>query len=233
MRPVRSSPPRRGPRVRISSDPNRRIRSVLPVARPSAAVRKMVSTIRRASARVTPPWKLRTAAARSALFNVETCSVLPFVGGREDLTNCTAVGGERCAGWRGRRTHRWRAGTGTPTSGRHRLAERGEARIVDPRVGRVRWDRRSRASTPLRELGWPLPVDHCARGRCAVPLGSAQRCRPEVGVPSRPRGFARVGVRRCAGLGTARAGPHRENWPEVGVPWPVRHARLVGAGLRG
>ena len=113
MRPVRTSRPRRGPRERTSSDPNRRIFRVLPAARPSAARWKMVSTIRRASAPVTPPWQLRTVAARSALFNVETRSFLLLQGG-EDVGNCTAVGGGGCAGWRGRRTRRWRAGTGTP-----------------------------------------------------------------------------------------------------------------------
>ena len=93
MRPVRTSRPRRGPRERTSSDPNRRIFRVLPAARPSATRWKMVSTIRRASAPVTPPWRLRTVAARSALFNVETRSVLPLITEGEDSGNCTAVGG--------------------------------------------------------------------------------------------------------------------------------------------
>ena len=75
-RPVWRSRPRRGPRKWTSSDPNRRIFRVLPVTRPSATFWKMVSTISPASAPVTPPWTLRTAAARSAFFNVETRSFL-------------------------------------------------------------------------------------------------------------------------------------------------------------
>ena len=82
MRPARNSRPGRGACERTSSDPNRRILRVLPVARPSAALWKMVSTIRRASLPVTPPWTLRTAAARSALVNVETRSFLLLQGGR-------------------------------------------------------------------------------------------------------------------------------------------------------
>ena len=82
MRPARNSRPGRGACERTSSDPNPRILRVLPVARPSAALWKMVSTIRRASLPVTPPWTLRTAAARSALVNVETRSFLLLQGGR-------------------------------------------------------------------------------------------------------------------------------------------------------
>ena len=99
MRPVRTSRPRRGPRERTSSDPNRRIFRVLPAARPSAARWKMVSTIRRASAPVTPPWQLRTVAARSALFNVETRSFLLLQGGRTwGIVRQWEVGGARGGG---------------------------------------------------------------------------------------------------------------------------------------
>ena len=81
MRPAPNSRPGRGACERTSSDPNRRILRVRPVARPSAALWKMASTIRRASLPVTPPWTLRTAAARSALVNVETRSFLLLQGG--------------------------------------------------------------------------------------------------------------------------------------------------------
>ena len=80
MRPVWRSRPRRGPRKWTSSDPNRRIFRVLPVARPSATFWKMVSTIRPASLPVTPPWTLRTTAARSAFFNVRPVPSFDYRG---------------------------------------------------------------------------------------------------------------------------------------------------------
>ena len=108
MRPVWRSRPRRGPRVWTSSDPSRRIFRVLPVARPSATISKMVSTIRPASLPVTPPWTLRTAAARSAFFNVEPVPSFDYRGGglgelygsagvgvRADLWSAQAAAGGR------------------------------------------------------------------------------------------------------------------------------------------
>ena len=159
MRPVRTSRPRRGPRERTSSDPNRRIFRVLPAARPSAARWKMVSTIRRASAPVTPPWQLRTAAARSALFNVETRSFLLLQGGRTwGIVRQWEVGGARGGG------------AGVRAGG-------AQARERRPPGGREGPEVR----------GWftsrPGPRRSASSGRLCgarLPLGSAQRCRPEV-----------------------------------------------------
>ena len=52
-----------------------------------------------------------------------------------------------------------------------------------------------------------------------MPPGGATRKHGNAGLWPSPR-FSQVALRRCAVLRTARAGPHRENWPEVGVPWP-------------
>ena len=108
------------------------------------------------------------------------------------MGNCTAVGGGGCAGWRGRRTRRWRAGTGTPTSGRH----------SPPQAG-------GREGPEVR--GWftsrPGPRRSASSGRpcgARLSLGSAQRCRPEVGVP--------CPVRRPAHGGTRRDGNHSAGW---------------------
>ena len=167
MRPVRTSRPRRGPRERTSSDPNRRIFRVLPAARPSAARWKMVSTIRRASAPVTPPWQLRTVAARSALFNVETRSFLLLQGGRTwGIVRQWEVGGARGGG------------AGVRAGG-------AQARERRPLVGTV--VRRRAAGKDPKFGGWftsrPGPRRSASSGRpcgARLSLGSAQRCRPEV-----------------------------------------------------
>ena len=66
--------------------------------------------------------------------------------------------------------------------------------------------------------------NYTATYRCAVRWPEASACRPEVGVPSRPRASSRLGYplsRRTAGRNRAMPrcvedaqarGPHRENW---------------------
>ena len=162
MRPVWRSRPRRGPRERTSSDPNRRIFRVLPAARPSAARWKMVSTIRRASAPVTPPWRLRTAAARSALFNVETRSVLPFITGGEDSGNCTAVGG----GGRLQPGRRATAGGRCSAGSVARSAAKGVYQVAVRMTLNTGVPAERRTTTELRVLP-------CRRRRRAVPAGGA------------------------------------------------------------
>ena len=166
MRPVWRSRPRRGPRVWTSSDPSRRIFRVLPVARPSATISKMVSTIRPASLPVTPPWTLRTAAARSAFFNVEPVPSFDYRGGGlGELYGSRgwAVRGVDGAGVRAVR----RAGKGTPTSrsasGRRRAAGRDQrpptaARMVLLSTGRPG----AQLSVPDGRDRTRCPVRHCA-----------------------------------------------------------------------
>ena len=87
---------------------------------------------------------------------------------------------------------------------------------------------------------------HTGTGRHAVSLRFAQRCRaPPGGLPrgrrSRASGssfpggvLAETGVIRELGdtrfrcAARSGAGPHRENWPEVGGPLPARHRFPVG-----
>ena len=204
---MRTSRPRRGPRERTSSDPNRRIFRVLPAARPSAARWKMVSTIRRASAPVTPPWQLRTVAARSALFNVETRSFLLLQGGRTwGIVRQWEVGGAR-GGGAGVRAGGAQARERRPlvgTARRRRAAGKdpkfggGSPLGRDPGVqrhpdGRVvhafRWAPRSGADqrSAFPALCAALPAGVRAEtgttpraGDARLSLGSAQRCRPEV-----------------------------------------------------
>ena len=59
------------------------------------------------------------------------------------------------------------------------------------------------------------------------------RCRPEAGAPSRPpRSDATSSTRFALDFAPRDAGPHRENWPEVGVPSrPRASSRLTMCDL--
>ena len=234
MRPVRTSRPRRGPRERTSSDPNRRIFRVLPAARPSAARWKMVSTIRRASAPVTPPWQLRTVAARSALFNVETRSFLLLQGGRTwGIVRQWEVGGARGEGpayaqvarrhgnadlWSAQPAAGGRQGR-TRSSGVVRLSAGTPAFSV---IRTAVWCTPFAGLRPAVPTGGPAFPALCAAlptgvraetgttpraGEARLPLGSAQRCRPEAAFPALCAALP-TGVRAETGT-TPRAGDAR------------------------
>ena len=219
MRPVWRSRPRRGPRARTSSDPNRRIFRVLPAARPSAARWKMVSTIRRASARVTPPWRLRTVAARSALFNVETRSFLPFITGGEDSGNCTAVGG----GGRLQPGRRATAGGRCSAGSVARSAAKGVYQVAVRMTRNTGVPAERRTTTELRVLPCRPPAAGGAGGRRAVPAGGApgtrRWCGTYVGMAQGHRRWFRAPA-RCRS-----EGPHRENCPAL-------RSRALHAGWR-
>ena len=89
--------------------------------------------------------------------------------------------------------------------------------------------RRSLASVLLCPVGYAPRREPSRRLGAAPPRPCGPLCRPEVGVPLPACCSARWGTRREGShpdgwgrrrRGAARrgAGPHRENWPEVGVP---------------
>ena len=112
--------------------------------------------------------------------------------------------------------------------------------------------RPSRAAVPTWRSAFPCvcailsrwgacrDVRHPGSGRTAVSLRFAQRCRPGGRRSLACAPFFPGGVRAETGVipevGEPRfrcalrrgAGPHRENWPEVGVPLRVRHSFPVG-----
>ena len=92
------------------------------------------------------------------------------------------------------------------------------------------------------EVGFPLPVTREGGWGLRRPPACGGLCRPEVGVPLRtapsgPLSFRGTCIFTAIGFYVARppaagcAGPHRENWPEVGVPLPA--ARCGGSAVRG
>ena len=87
---------------------------------------------------------------------------------------------------------------------------RGDTRLRPPPAGCA--DRRSAfpgGRCHLREWRCLCLAASCGGAAMRRPLACGQPCRPEVGV-------------------AGGAGPHRENWPEVGVPVPAGPFHLLG-----
>ena len=118
---------------------------------------------------------------------------------------------------------------GTPTSGRH--ARERETSADDAALCQLEFrtpfqSRMARPCTP--RICAVILCPRCATGdssTCAFRCAVAQRCRPEAGVPSRPRASAQAAIRafRCAAAQRCR--------PEVGVPSRPRAFALAAVGL--
>ncbi len=89
-----------------------------------------------------------------------------------------------------------------------------------------------------RDQGGYVVVGGCNL-RCNVGVMSSRQCMALLGLRCnlgggdagrRFVGYAGHANRDFAALRAARAGPHRENWPEVGVPWPSPRFFAVSGG---